>query len=272
MRSGYCRLGLVLITVMLAVVAAAQGGAPAAQQQQPAAGAGDVIVQVIAGTAKPGSEAQYIEGRKRHMEWHRAKNDSWAWHAYDVITGETAGVVVTVTSTHKWADRDAREQFMREDQADVMKNIVPYAAPHQISIWRVRSDMGRSGSPKPADPPTAYATVQHFILNADAMPTYVDYVKRVAAALDKVNSTAPKGLWYQLVTGGEAPHFVLVTPRKNWAEFEPPRETLDETLRRALGAEGATLLSNLRKGIRRTWTETVRHNDELSYHPAAAAR
>lgn len=262
---------LVLITVLWALTVAAQTSSTS-QQQSTTAGAGDPIVQVIAGTAKPGSEAQYVEGRKRHMEWHRAQNDKWAWHAYDVITGDATGAVVTVSSPHRWADRDGREQFVRDDQADVMKNILPYAAPHQFSIWRVRSDMGRAGAPKATDPPTPYFTVQHFILNPDAMPTYVENVKRISAALDKINYPAPKGLWYQLMTGGEAPHFVQVVPRKNWAEFESPRETLDEALKRALGAEGATLLSNVRKGMRRTWTETLRHNDELSYHPAGAAR
>lgn len=268
MRSRFS--ALVLITVMVALSAAAQTSP--ASQQQPAAGAGDTIVQVIAGSAKPGSEAQYVEGRKRHMEWHRAQNDRWAWHAYDVITGDATGVVVTVSSPHRWADRDGREQFVRDDQADVMKNIVPYAMPHEFSIWRARSDMSRAGAPKPADPPTPYFTVSHFLLNPDAMPAYVENVKRISAALDKINSPAPKGLWYQLLNGGEGPYFVLVTPRKNWAEFESPRETLDESLRRALGAEGATLLSNLRKGVKRAWTETLRHNDELSYHPTGAAR
>jgi hypothetical protein len=256
---------------MVALTAFAQTPPPSGQPQPTAAGAGDTIVQVIAGRAKPGSETQYIEGRKRHAEWHRAQNDKWAWHAYDVITGDATGVVVTVSSPHKWADRDGREQFVRQDQADVMKNIVPYAEPHEFSIWRERSDMSRAGAPKASDPPTPYFTVQHFLLNPDAMPGFVDNVKRISAALDKVNSPAPKGLWYQLLNGGEGPHFVLVTPRKNWAAFESPRETVDESVGRALGAEGATVLSNLRKGIRRGWTETLHHNDELSYHPAGAA-
>src|SRR5919109_3198566 len=107
--------GLVLIAALLALCTAVQVAAQtaASSQQQTTAGAGDLIVQVIAGRAKPGSEAQYVEGRKRHMEWHRAQNDKWAWHAYEVISGEGTGSVVTVSSPHKWADRDAREQFMR---------------------------------------------------------------------------------------------------------------------------------------------------------------
>jgi hypothetical protein len=260
MRSRYCVL--VLITVLLALFA---GTLVVAQTQQTT---GDQIVQVIAGRAKPGSEAQYIEGRKRHIEWHRAQNDKWAFHTYDVISGEATGSQITVSSPHKWADRDAREQFMRDDQADVMKNIAPNALPAEISFWRPRNDMGRAGAPKATDPPTPYFTVQHFLLNSDAMPGFVENVKRVSAATDKANYPAPKGLWYQLLNGGETPHFVLVTPRKNWAEFETPKETLDEAVKRAAGAEGTAALSNLRKGIKRAWSETIRHNDELSYHPA----
>src|SRR5262249_15602712 len=115
MKSRY--YGLVLITVMLTLCAGTQVAAQAAasSQQPTTAGAGDLIVQVIVGRAKPGSEAQYIEGRKRHVEWHRAQNDKWAWHTYDVMSGEATGSQITVTSPHKWADRDAREQFMRDD-------------------------------------------------------------------------------------------------------------------------------------------------------------
>lgn len=261
-----------LLALMLMGTAAAQQAAQQSAQpssQQSAGGSSDVIVQVIAGRALPGHEAQYREGRKQHLEFHRAKNDAWAWHAYDVITGENTGAVVTVSAPHKWADHDGREQFVREDQADVARTLTPHATPHEFSIWRPRPDMGRKGSVQPGDPPAPYATVQHFWLAPDAMPAFVENIKRLNAALDKVNYGGPKGLWYQLVNGGEGPHFVLYTPRKNWAEFQGPQETLDEAARRALGAEGATLLANLRKGYRRITTEILRHADDISYHPAS---
>jgi hypothetical protein len=254
---------------LLGLIAVLLAGYMAAQQATSMQASDVTIVQVIAGRAKPGSEAQYLDARRQHVEWHRARNDAWAWHSYEVLTGENTGSILTVSSPHKWADRDAREQFVREDQAEAARTIIPHGAPHAFSIWRARTDMGRSGGPRPADPPAPYYTVQHFVLNADAMPSYIQNIRRVSAALDKVNYPGPKGLWYQLLNGGEGPHFVLVTPRKNWAEFEGPRQTLDEALNQALGAEGATLISNVRKGVRHSWTETLRHSTELSYHPAS---
>src|SRR5688500_16669004 len=86
------------------------------QQPSSSATAGGDIVQVIAAVARPGSEAQYLEGRKRHMEWHRAQNAPWAWHTYNVVSGPSTGMLVTVSAPHKFADRDAREQFFRDDQ------------------------------------------------------------------------------------------------------------------------------------------------------------
>jgi hypothetical protein len=258
------------LLLLLAVSAIGQAGTQRTTTSSPAAPADAMIVQVIAGMARPGSEAQYIEGRKRHVEWHRSQKDQWAWHAYDVISGENSGAIVTVTSPHKWADRDAREKFMMEDQADVMRNIAPYASPHQISYWVARSDMSRAGAPKPADPPTPYYTVQYFDLHVDAMPTFVATSKRIAAALDKINAPGVKGLWYQLVNGGESARFALVTPRKNWAEFGdgmPGR--VDENLQKALGPEGATLIATLRKSVKRAWTEALQHRDDISYHPDA---
>jgi hypothetical protein len=123
--------------------------------------------------------------------------------------------------------------------------------------------MSRSGAPKPDDIQAPYLTVQHFLLNADAMPAFVDQIKQLNTALDKANAPGPIGLWYQLLNGGEGPQFVLVTPRKNWAEFET-KKSVDELA----GPENATLLNTMRKGFKRVWTDTVRHNEELSYHPA----
>jgi hypothetical protein len=242
----------------------------AAQSNQPmAAGkSGEMIVQVISAAAKPGSEAQYIEGRKRHAEWHRSQNDPWTWHTYEIVSGEGIGVLLTVSSPHRWADRDPRQKFMADDQADVARNIAPYASHPVVSYWRVRSDMSRAGAPKADAAPTPYTTVVHFILNPDATPTFIENVKRISSALDKANAPGAKGLWYQLVNGGEGPHFVLVTQRKDWASFESP--VVDDVLRQAAGAEGATMLSNLRKGMKRTWSEILHHNEELSYHPASA--
>jgi hypothetical protein len=155
-----------------------------------------------------------------------------------------------------------------QDQAEVLKNLAPYAMPHSFSYWRVRSDMSRNGAPKAEEPPTGYATVQHFILAPEAVPEFIANVKRASAAQDKANSPGAKGLWYQLVNGGEGPHFVLVTPRKNWAEMQSP--LIDDVLRQAMGAQGTALIANIRKAMRKNWTELIKHNDELSYHGTAA--
>jgi hypothetical protein len=113
-----------------------------------------------------------------------------------------------------------------------------------------------------------YATAQHFILAPEAVPEFIENVKRASAAQDKANSPGPKGLWYQLMNGGEGPHFVLVTPRKNWAEMQSP--VIDDVLRQAMGAQGTALIANIRKAMRKNWTELLKHNDELSYHGTAA--
>lgn len=250
---------LVLCSFVLSCVAAFAQTAPADEPQ---------IVQVIAGRARLGSEVQYLEARKQHAEFHRAQKDPWAWHVYNVVSGDDTGALITVSSPHKWADHDAREEFVAKDQAEVMKNLMPYALPHSFSFWRVRSDMSRKGAPTADQPPTGYATVQHFILAPEAVPEFIANVKRANAAQDKINAAGPKGLWYQLANGGEGPHFVLVTPRKNWAEMQAP--LVDDVLKQAMGPQGAVLIANIRKAMRKTWTELIKHNDDLSYHGTAA--
>ncbi len=73
--------------------------------------------------------------------------------------------------------------------------------------------------------------------------------------------------WYQLVNGGESPHFVLVGDRANWASFQPPTDKiLDSMMEEAYGKEqGGAILSALRKAVRSTSTEALQYRPDLSY-------
>ena len=70
--------------------------------------------------------------------------------------------------------------------------------------------------------------------------------------------------WYQLVNGGESPHFVLVA---SWANFQPPTDkTLDAMMEEACGKEqGAAILSSLRKAVRSSLSEALQYRPDLSH-------
>jgi hypothetical protein len=247
------RVFLLAIPILLAVCAVAQ--------TQPGR-----IVQIGVQVPKPGAAAQYEAGRKKHMDFHKQQNDAWAWHTWQVTTGEGAGTYVTGSFSHQWKDFDGREKFQEADGTDFDTNIAPSLAKSETSYWTFRPDLSRLKTEGDFDAPML--TVIHFYLNPEGGPTFVDAVKRVNQGIDKAKYPAPPSRWYQLVNGGEGPHFVLVAPRANWAAMGVPEKTIDDAMTDAYGkVEGAALMSTLRKSARRIYTELLEHRADLSYMP-----
>jgi hypothetical protein len=76
--------------------------------------------------------------------------------------------------------------------------------------------------------------------------------------------------WFQLVSGGESPQFLLLSDRANWAAFAPTtHKGLDAMMEEAYGKEqGASILRAVRSAIRSQYLETWQYRPELSFLPA----
>jgi len=106
------------------------------------------------------------------------------------------------------------------------------------------------------------------MLKPEGINDFIDGVKKVNDGIKKTNfPQAGPSRWYQLVNGGESPHFVLVGDRANWASFQPPTDKiLDSMMEEAYGKEqGGAILSALRKAVRSTSTEALQYRPDLSY-------
>ena len=236
--------------------------APAA----PAQTQGGNLAQIFFNKVKPGSQAQYEAGRQRHMNWHKAKGDSWAWFTWEVVTGENTGIYVVGTFYHAFKDLDGREDFQAADGADAAMNMGPFLESSTQSLYLRRPDMS---APTTEGPPTKFSQLIHFHLKPESVNDFVDGAKKVAEAAKKTNYPIRPD-WYQLFSGGMGPEFVLVYGRNSWAEMQPPDKTLDAMMEEALGkAAGPAVLVSLRRAIRYTYTEILAYHPELSYVPAA---
>ena len=223
------------------------------------------IAEIHFNRVKPGSSAQYEAGRKKHMGWHKTQKDTWSWYTWAVVTGEATGNYVVGTFQHTWKDFDGRDKFTQADGADAQASMGPYLAGEEQSYYRYRADM--SLSPE-AFPPAALISITHFMIKADSVNDFVEAVKKVGDGIKKTNyPQAGASRWYQLVNGGETPHFVLVGDRANWASFQQPTDkTLDSMMEDVYGKDqGAAILSSLRKAIRSTHTEALQYRPDLSY-------
>ena len=227
------------------------------------------IVEIHVNRVKPGMTQQYEAGRKKHMAWHKSQNDAWSWYTWSVVTGPATGSYVVGTFGHNWKDLDGREKFVQADGADSQASIGPSLSGEEQSYYRYRGDLSLS---KETVPPTTMISITHFMVDPSGVNDFVEGIKKVNEGIKKTNyPQAGPSRWYQLVNGGEGPHFVLVGDRTNWASFQAPTDkTLDAMMEEAYGKEqGAAILSSLRKTLRSTLTEALQYRPDLSYVAAA---
>lgn len=223
------------------------------------------IAQVYFARPKPGHEQAYEEGRKKHAEWHKKQNDTWTWRVFEVIMGENTGSYIISTPGHEWKDFDGREAFEQADSADAAANLAPHQDSAYPSLWVMRGDMS---VPAASTEPAAFSQVTHFYVKPEGVTEFAENVKKISEAIKKSNWGTGL-MWYQLVSGGEGPRFVLSVGRKDWASFAPPEKSLSDMLASVYGAEqGTAMLQDLRKHIRYTRTYVSRYRADLSYVPA----
>ena len=64
------------------------------------------MTQVLRQKAVPGTTDKYEAGRKKHMAWHKAQGDPWAWNVFEITTGPDTGGYIIASANHQWADFD----------------------------------------------------------------------------------------------------------------------------------------------------------------------
>lgn len=247
---------------MLGLVGAALVAAtPVLAQKQPD------VCQVSVWTAKAGSEAAWAEGRKKHMELHKAQKDSFSWLAWEILNGDRAGSFITGTFDHYWKDYDGRDAFDALDSADVAKTFGAATSSSTTGFWIHMSGASRS---KPgATVPSKYSQLTHYYVNLADVPRFEDALETVKAELDKI-SWPTYSNWYRLASGGEGPHYVLSTARDSYADFAPPEKSLIQALSEAMGPRKADeLMSTVRESTAKIYTEVMQYRPDLSYVPAA---
>jgi len=253
------RISFVVLGALLA------GGLPALAQKTPD------IAQVSFWKVKPGADSAFAEGRKKHMEWHRAQKDSFSWMTWEILNGDRAGQFITGSFDHFWKDFDGREAFDVIDGADVAKSTGAYGDSISTGFWVRMADQSRA---KPgATAPPKYNQLTHYYVSPGQALQFEDALKEITAALNKIEWPVYSN-WYRLVSGGDGPHYVLSTARASYAEFAGPEKSLLDSVSPVLGGRQANELFQLiRDATQRTYTEVILFRPDMSYMaPAPAAK
>ena len=221
------------------------------------------IARIVFFRAKPGMQQQLEEGLKKHMAWHKAQNDPWAWGVWSYLSGEETGMYGAGTFGHKWEDFDNSPVDRAADRADAAENVIPYTAPGtQVRFYESLPKVS-----KPLGTPAAMSEILVFRVRFGKSAEFAGLIKKFHEAIEKTN-WPERYAWYVLVNGGQLPEYVLVLPRENWASLKGPEKPFPAMLAEAVGQEEAeVLLKRWDKVIKSESSTLTRNRPDLSYTP-----
>jgi hypothetical protein len=108
------------------------------------------------------------------------------------------------------------------------------------------------------------------VLKPEQVGASVAAETKIRAAMTKAGYAGPMR-WYQLVSGGETPQFLLFADRADWAGHEQPvEEKLDSMMEKMYGKDQAARLMRVgRSAVSSQHVETWQYRADLSFVPAA---
>jgi hypothetical protein len=215
-------------------------------------------------TPKPGMTAQFEAGRKAHSAFHAAQKDTWNIYVWEIISGERTGSYLMTSPGHHWADFDGREAFVKLDQADVAKNLTPYISDEMTTYSVFRDELSMT---KPPATPTKMRTATYYSVIPGHLTEFTDAIKKINAAVQKLNDPSHASRWYSTASGGEIPTYIAIVDRPTWADMEPIGMTTEDLLKAAYGDDGAKVLDQLRNSVSKIRTEMSVYRADLSYVP-----
>jgi hypothetical protein len=222
-----------------------------------------LISEVNIATPKPGMTEQFEAGRKAHSAFHAAQKDTWSVFVWEITTGDRTGSYLMASPGHHWAEYDARAAFVKLDEADVAKNLAPYATT-KTSYYAYRDDLSLS---KPPATPSAMRTATYYSVIPEHIGDFIDGLKKLNAASQKLNDPTRPSRVYGLASGGVGPQFVMVTERATWADMDPVGMSTEDLLKAAYGDDGAKILEKFRASILNVRSEMAVYRPDLSYIP-----
>ncbi|MBZ5671522.1 MAG: hypothetical protein LAO04_17575 [Acidobacteriia bacterium] len=232
---------------------------PLLAQEKPGTVAGVWHVKV-----KPGMRQQFEQANKRHMEWHRQQKDTWAVDVWEIASGQRVGQYGYGSFGHHWKDLDSHAKFDEADMADYYANVAPYVESMVGGYYLYHPEMSR-----PMEGAAPLLEVVEYHLNMGGESDFLMALRKVQEAIQKSNY--PVNYYtYELFNGGEHPTYVFTFPHKNWADFEPPEQTLRAVLEKVYGREEAeSVLKLFDKSVHCVRSEIAASRPDLSYAPPA---
>jgi len=162
---------------------------------------------------KPGEVEKYETTLKRHWTWHEKQGETWSYFVWLVDTGKNEGAYQIASFGHSWKEVDESNALVAGTPGPE-EDPEPYEQAVEESYYRYRPDLS-IGSPM--QQPLPVASVSRILVKPEAVQDFevaLQRIKRVLPTADR--SVSMSAQWYELVTGGDCPQFLLIEERPNW--------------------------------------------------------
>jgi hypothetical protein len=154
-------------------------------------------------TVAPDQVAAFTEGYRRHIRWHLAAGDPWAWYVWQVRTGPRRGHFVGGSFDHAWADLDRRPQ-PEADAADHRAAIDRHAIAIAGRYLVRRRDLGGTL-------PALETAGELVVIEIRLAPGGRAAAETAARALAAAAAPGARFGWFEVVVG-TGPTLILLVP------------------------------------------------------------
>lgn len=215
--------------------------------------------------AKPGVNLQMEEAIKKQMDWRREQKDDWRWLTWEYVSDEV-GRYAVATFGHAWQDYDQPRLSPRIEEVSQGALASLSFTPVVIQYFDHLEEVSASGTAK--ETPNM-AEIAVFQVQFGKTAQFYESVRQFHRALQKAGSPQ-RYEWFELLSGGEGPQFMLFLPRHTWAAFDTKRDFLFEALEKSVGTKKSTeLFAKFTAVVKNYRRDAVRLRPDLSNLPTS---
>ena len=223
------------------------------------------VARMVFFYAKPGAKAQMEEAIKQQMDWRREQKDDWGWLTWEYVSDEV-GRYSVATFSHDWQDFDQPKisPFVEEVFEGDLASLC--LTPVVVQYFDHLKEVSALGAMK--EPPSV-AEIGVFQVQFGKTAQFYEAIRQFHHALQKAGSTE-RYEWFELLSGGEEPQFMLFLPRRNWAAFDTESGFLLEVLEKSVGTKKASeLFAQFTATVKNCRRYAVRLRPDLSPLPTS---
>ena len=223
------------------------------------------VARMVFFHAKPGLKAQMEEAIKKQMDWRREQKDDWGWLTWEYVSDEL-GRYAVATFGHAWQDFDQPkisplvEEVFQGDLTSLC------LTPVVVQYFDHLKEVSALGMVK--ETPNV-AEVALFQVQFGKTAQFYEAIRQFHHALQKAGSPE-RYEWFELLSGGEEPQFMLFLPRRNWAAFDTQSGFLLKVLEKSVGTKKASeLFAQFTATVKTCRRYAVRLRPDLSNLPTS---